>query len=254
MCGIAGYIVKSDRYRTDQELLKKMTDSMIHRGPDAEGQWTDERVALGHRRLSIIDLDVQSNQPLFSHDEKYVIVFNGEIYNYIELKQELIERGAVFKTKSDTEVIMEAYRAYGAACFNRFNGMWAFALYDREKQVLILSRDRFGIKPLYTVDNEDVFTFASESKAITAAFPDENVPNETYIHRYLSYSVNEDTDGECFYKNVKVFSPAHYMIYDLQKHTKEYKRYWEVDEQRFYDKWIRGKMLSGLLRNYLKAR
>ena len=241
MCGIAGYIVKSDRYRTDQELLKKMTDSMIHRGPDAEGQWTDERVALGHRRLSIIDLDVQSNQPLFSHDEKYVIVFNGEIYNYIELKQELIERGAVFKTKSDTEVIMEAYRAYGAACFNRFNGMWAFALYDREKQVLILSRDRFGIKPLYTVDNEDVFTFASESKAITAAFPDENVPNETYIHRYLSYSVNEDTDGECFYKNVKVFSPAHYMIYDLQKHTKEYKSYWEVDEQRFYDKWIRGK-------------
>ena len=89
MCGIAGYIDKSNRYRPDWELLKKMTDSMIHRGPDAEGQWTDERVALGHRRLSIIDLDEQSNQPLASHDEKYIIAFNGEIYNYLELKQEL---------------------------------------------------------------------------------------------------------------------------------------------------------------------
>lgn len=241
MCGIAGYIDKSNRYRPDRELLKKMTDSMIHRGPDAEGQWTDEHVALGHRRLSIIDLDVQSNQPLLSHDGRYIITFNGEIYNYIELKQELLERGAIFKTKSDTEVIMEAYRAYGAECFNRFNGMWAFALYDRENQKLVISRDRFGIKPLYMVDNDDLFVFASEIKAIIAAFPEENIPNETFIHRYFSYSVNEDTDEECFYKNVKVFSPAHYMIYDLQKHTKEYKRYWDVDEQLFYDKWIRGK-------------
>lgn len=241
MCGIAGYIDKSHRYRPERELLKKMTDSMIHRGPDAEGQWTDAHVALGHRRLSIIDLDVQSNQPLISHDGKYVIIFNGEIYNYLELKEELIEKGAVFRTKSDTEVIMEAYRVYGVECFDRFNGMWAFALYDREKQKLILSRDRFGIKPLYTVDNGDIFTFASECKAIMAAFPEENVPNDTYIYRYFSYSVNEDADDQCFYKNVKVFSPAHYMVYDLQKHTKEYRLYWNVDEQLFYDKWIRGK-------------
>lgn len=241
MCGIAGYIDKSNRCRPDRKLLKKMTDSMIHRGPDAEGQWTDEHVALGHRRLSIIDLDVKSNQPMFSHDEKYVIVFNGEIYNYIELKKELVQRGAIFQTKSDTEVIMEAYRVYGVECFNRFNGMWAFVLYDRENQKLIISRDRFGIKPLYIVNNDDVFVFASEIKAIIAAFPEENIPNETFIHRYFSYSVNEDTDEECFYKNVKVFSPAHYMIYDLQKHTEEYARYWIVNEQAFYDKWIRGK-------------
>ena len=113
MCGIAGYIDKSNKYNASKVLVKKMTDEMIHRGPDAEGQWTDDSVALGHRRLSIIDLDAQSNQPMVSHDGKYVIAFNGEIYNYIEIKKELLVKGAVFRTNSDTEVIIEAYRAYG---------------------------------------------------------------------------------------------------------------------------------------------
>lgn len=241
MCGIAGYIDKSNKYKTDSDLVKKMTDKLIHRGPDAEGQWLDERVALGHRRLSIIDLDAKSNQPMISHDEKYVITFNGEIYNYIEIKKQLIEKGAVFKTDSDTEVIIEAYKMYGVACMNQFNGMWSFALYDIEKQEIILSRDRFGIKPLYTIDNQDIFIFASEVKAIIAAFPEENIPNETCIYRYLSGSVNEDTDEKCFYKNVKIFPPAHYMIYDIKNHTKEYRKYWQVDEKLFHDKWIKGK-------------
>lgn len=241
MCGIAGYISKSDQYRPDRKLVKKMTDQMIHRGPDAEGQWTDGHVALGHRRLSIIDLDARSSQPMFSHDGKYVITFNGEIYNYIELKKELSDRGAVFKTSCDTEVIIEAYRAYGVNCMNQFNGMWSFALYDLEEQKVILSRDRFGIKPLYTLDNDDVFAFASEIKAIIAAFPEENIPNETWIYRYLSGSVNEDRDEKCFYRNVRIFPAAHYMIYDLRDHTKEYKSYWNVNEPLFYDKWIKGK-------------
>lgn len=241
MCGIAGYIDKSGKYRPEKKLVKKMTDVMIHRGPDAEGQWIDEHIALGHRRLSIIDLDAKSNQPLISHDGKYVITFNGEIYNYIELKRELERKRCVFSTDSDTEVVIEAYRAYGKECFNQFNGMWSLALYDIEKQKVILSRDRFGIKPAYTVDNEDVFVFASEIKAVLAAFPEENIPNEACIYRYLSQSVNEDTDEKCFYKNIKIFPAAHYMIYDLQNHTREYKSYWEVNEQLFYEKWIRGK-------------
>lgn len=241
MCGIAGYIDKSKKYKADRAFVKKMTDVLIHRGPDAEGQWADERVALGHRRLSIIDLDAKSNQPMVSHDGRYVITFNGEIYNYIEIRQELRRNGAVFQTNSDTEVIIEAYRAYGTECFNRFNGMWAFALYDRDEQKLIVSRDRFGIKPVYTVDNDDVFIFASEIKAIIAAFPQENIPNETCIYRYLSGSVNEDTDEQCFYKNVKIFPPAHYLVYDVRQHTKDYRRYWEVDEQLFYNKWIKGR-------------
>ena len=241
MCGIAGYINKTDKYLPDRGFVKKMTDRMVHRGPDAEGQWVDEYVALGHRRLSIIDLDAKSNQPMVSHDGRYIISFNGEIYNYIELKKELSERGAVFKTNCDTEVIIEAYRAYGVDCLNQFNGMWSFALYDIEKQKVILSRDRFAIKPLYTLDNDDVFAFASEIKALLTAFPEENIPNETCIYRYLSGSVNEDTDEKCFYQNIKIFPAAHYMVYDIKNHTKEYKRYWEVDEQLFYDKWIRGR-------------
>lgn len=241
MCGVAGYVDKTNKYRADRELIKKMTDKLIHRGPDAEGQWVDEQVALGHRRLAIIDLDPKSNQPMVSYDGRYILTFNGEIYNYIELKRELSEKGAVFKTNSDTEVIIEAYREYGAECMNRFNGMWAFALYDTKEHKIIISRDRFGIKPIYTVDNDNVFAFASEIKAITAAFPNENIPNEICIYRYLSGSVNEDTDEKCFYRNIKIFPTAHYMIYDIRNHTKEYKRYWDVNEQAFYNKWIKGK-------------
>lgn len=241
MCGIAGYISKTNMYRPDLQLVKKMTDVLIHRGPDAEGQWVDEHIALGHRRLSIIDLDAKSNQPMFSHDGKYVIIFNGEIYNYIEMKRELLKQGSVFNTDSDTEVIIEAYRVYGIDCINRFNGMWAFALYDLENQKVIISRDRFGIKPVYILNNDDVFSFASESKAIIAAFPNENIPNEICIYRYLSRSVNEDTDEKCFYRNIKIFPAAHYMIYDLKNHTMEYKCYWDVNERAFYDKWIKGK-------------
>lgn len=241
VCGIAGYINKSGRYTTSRESVKKMTDKMIHRGPDAEGQWVDERVALGHRRLSIIDLDEKSNQPMVSHDGRYVITFNGEIYNYIELKKELSAKGACFKTNGDTEVIIEAYRKYGVDCFNKFNGMWAFALYDREYQEIILCRDRFGIKPLYTIDNDEVFSFASEMKAIIAAFPEENIPNETWEYHYLSRSWPEDSDEECFYRNIKIFPQAQYMVYDLKKHTRQYMKYWEVDEKVFYKKWIHGR-------------
>lgn len=241
MCGIAGFIDKSGRYKTSYDLIKQMTDKMIHRGPDAEGQWIDKKAALGHRRLSIIDLDVRSNQPMFSHDGKYVIIFNGEIYNYIEIKKKLSVENVFFKTNSDTEVIIEAYRKYGVDCFNQFNGMWSFALYDIEKQKVILCRDRFGIKPLYILDNDDTFAFASEMKAIIAAFPNENIPNETWIYRYLSCSKPEDSDEECFYKNIKIFPQAHYMVYDLENHTKEYKQYWKVDEHLFYRKWIQGR-------------
>jgi len=241
MCGIAGYIDKSGKYKVEKDIVKKMTDKLVHRGPDAEGQWIDSKVALGHRRLSIIDLEAKSNQPMISHDGKYIITFNGEIYNYIEIKEQLLKRGVFFQTESDTEVIIEAYRMYGLDCMNQFNGMWAFVLYDIEEQKIIISRDRFGIKPLYTVDNSDVLIFASEIKAIIAAFPEENVINETCVYRYLSGSVNEDSDDKCFYRNVKIFPPAHYMVYDIKNHTKKYTKYWKVDEQLFRGKWIKGK-------------
>lgn len=241
MCGIAGYIDKTGKYKTSHRLIRKMTDKMIHRGPDAEGQWIDERVALGHRRLSIIDPDPESDQPMFSHDGRYAVIFNGEIYNHIELKEELLQKGAVFRTKSDTEVILEAYRIYGTDCFDKFNGMWAFALYDIGQQKIILCRDRFGIKPLFIADDDDVLVFASEMKAIIAAFPQKNIANEIWIYRYLSRSSPEDADAETYFRDIKIFPPAHYMEYHLKDHSREHKRYWKVDEDMFYKKWIQGK-------------
>lgn len=241
MCGIAGFINKSNKYIPNQEILKKMTDAIIHRGPDAEGQWWDDKVGFGHRRLSIIDLDEHSNQPMRSHDDVYVISYNGEVYNYIEIRQSLEKLGAVFKTQSDTEVIIEAYRYFGTKCFDKFNGMWALALYDKKSEKVIFSRDRFGVKPLYYINNSDAFAFASEIKAILAMLPEEIVPDVNEIYRYLSCTVNEDTDNRTFYKNIKIFPPAHYMVFDLNTNRMIFRPYWEANEDKFYNKWIKGK-------------
>lgn len=240
MCGIAGYIEKNGK-SADKQKIKLMTDVIRHRGPDAEGQWTKNNVGLGHRRLAIIDLDVSSNQPMLSHDNRFVISYNGEIYNYIELRKELENLGARFKTNSDTEVIMEAYRYYGSDCFNRFNGMWAFCIYDISKRKIIMSRDRFGIKPLYILNREDIFCFASEVKAIIAAFPEENKPDINSIYRYIAGAANENVDDKCYYENIRIFPQAQYMIYDMETNHYQYKSYWHVDEKSFYDKWIHGK-------------
>lgn len=241
MCGIAGYINKKSERDANLQIIKKMTDAIEHRGPDAEGRWVDKNIAIGHRRLAIIDLDETSNQPMLSHDGKFVLSYNGEIYNYIELKKELQSMGATFVTNSDTEVIIEAYRYYGVECLNKFNGMWAFSLYDIEKECLIFSRDRFGIKPLYILNREDVFAFGSEVKAILAAFPEENIADVNSIYRYISGSINENVDKRSFYQNINIFPAANYMIYNLKTHSCEFKYYWELDEKKFYKKWIKGK-------------
>ncbi len=240
MCGIAGFIYKDAGKSVQRGRLKKMTDAIAHRGPDAEGLFVEKNIALGHRRLSIIDLSDKGNQPMFSHDNRYVIVFNGEIYNYIELKQELQKKGAVFQNQTDTEVIMEAYRYWGANCVKRFNGMWAFCIYDRHKGQLFFSRDRFAIKPLYFVDREDAIIFGSEAKAVIAGFPEENVPDLTMVYRFL-WAAPEDRDETSYYKNIKIFERASCMLYDIQR--KKWKKgiYWDVDEEKFRRKWITGK-------------
>ena len=149
MCGITGvwYSKQSENIR---ENLKLMTDAIVHRGPDAEGHWIDknQRVGLGHRRLSIIDLSVNGHQPMFLED-RYVITFNGEIYNYIELREELIQKEYTFKTSSDTEVLIVAYHEWGEKCLTKLDGMFAFAIYDQSKDQLFCARDRFGEKPFY---------------------------------------------------------------------------------------------------------
>ncbi|NCP18059.1 MAG: amidotransferase 1, exosortase A system-associated [Erythrobacter sp.] len=168
MCGIAGLFARNPSASIDRQVLVRMRDAMTHRGPDGEGLWAASGVALAHRRLSVIDVE-GSPQPMHSADGRAVIVFNGEIYNYRELRRELIQLGHRFTTEGDTEVILAAWREWGADCLDRFNGMFAFAIYDRASRSLFLARDRFGVKPLFTATLADgTFAFASELKGLLA--------------------------------------------------------------------------------------
>lgn len=168
MCGIAGILLKTPESQVEVDQLVRMRDTMIHRGPDEEGVYTDGPLGLCHRRLSIIGITT-GHQPMHGSDPRYWIVFNGEIYNYRDLRHELTQRGHRFKTESDTEVIVNAYIEYGSECVQQLNGMFAFAIWDTKTRSLFLARDRLGIKPLYYHDGPEGFIFASEIKAILAS-------------------------------------------------------------------------------------
>jgi len=165
MCGIAG-IFHIDGKPVSTPLIKKMTDVIAHRGPDSEGFWVNSFVGFGHRRLAIIDLSPLAHQPMANDDGSLVITYNGEVYNYQNLRLELEAKGHTFRSQSDTEVVLKAYEEWGESCVNRFNGMFAFALWDAHQNRIFLARDRYGIKPLYYWMKDDVFVFASEIKAI----------------------------------------------------------------------------------------
>lgn len=167
MCGVAG-ILNLDGAPVDRKILTRMTDAIAHRGPDAEGHWIDGPVGLGHRRLSIIDLSDDARQPMASADERYIISYNGEVYNFADLRRELIGMGYTFRSSSDTEVVVNAWHAWGQDAVLRFNGMFAFALWDRVERKLFLVRDRYGIKPLYFAIFGNCLLFGSEQKAILA--------------------------------------------------------------------------------------
>lgn len=220
MCGFVGFI---DEIERKEQIIKDMADKIIHRGPDEDGYYVGEHAALGFRRLSIVDLEL-SHQPMYSADRKKVMVFNGEIYNYRELKAELTAQGKTFQTNGDTEVLLTAYETYGQDVLNKLRGMFAFAVYDIEKKQLFAARDFFGIKPFYYAPNMGgSFLFGSEIKAF---LPHPNFVkelDEAVLENYLSfqYSVTED----CFFKGVKKLPPAHYLIYD-ETGCRIY-RYWE---------------------------
>lgn len=166
MCGILGVVSASGQNNT--EHFQKALMLLKHRGPDAHAVWHENGCSLGHTRLSIIDLSREANQPMIDPSGRYAIVFNGEIYNYLELREELRASGAMFRTHSDTEVILEAYKAWGHDALSRFNGMWALAIYDKQTRSLFLSRDRFGVKPLYYTLIDGQLCFSSEMKALLA--------------------------------------------------------------------------------------
>ena len=183
MCGIAG-IYNLNREPVSSVLLRKMTDSIAHRGPDSEGFYTDNFIGLGHRRLAIIDLSTAGNQPMTTRDGQLTISYNGEVYNFRELRAELESLGHQFRSRTDTEVVLYAYKEWGLDCLKRFNGMFAFAIWDKNLQELFLARDRYGIKPFYYTFQKNVFIFASEQKALLTH---PSVPSEIDLEGLLEY-------------------------------------------------------------------
>lgn len=194
MCGIAGFTVNSQCGGNLSDTLSAMVKAMRHRGPDALGYFTDANVCLGHARLSIIDLSEASNQPMYSTDNRYVVVYNGELYNFHELKLELqrVSQGSgsvpyFFKTNSDTEVVLAAYQKWGSDCLLRFNGMYAFAIYDKQENSLFIARDRLGIKPLYYQFKNKQLVFGSEIRSLLASGLVERKLNKSALNEYFQY-------------------------------------------------------------------
>ena len=167
MCGISG-VLSNNPQDISREIIKDMNGTLLHRGPDDTGCFIDKKIAIGHKRLSIIDLSEAAKQPMISENSRYVITYNGEIYNYKELKELLLMKGHKFRTQSDTEVVLNSFLEWGLDSFNLFNGMFALAVWDKEEEILYIARDRYGIKPLYFSFEDSRFIFASEIKSIAA--------------------------------------------------------------------------------------
>jgi len=225
MCGIAGqYCYEGGR--PDRRLLAAMSERLAHRGPDGEGSHICENTGLVHRRLAIIDLSPDGLQPMTNEDNSLWLVFNGEIYNFVELHEELAKKGHTFYSKSDTEVILHAYEEWGHDCLSRFNGMWAFALWDEKKQELFCARDRFGIKPFYYTKAGGSFLFASEIKALLAHPDAGNQPDDEMLRVYLAWGV-QDHCGRTMFDGISQLPPAHAMIVGRDGKTEPF-RYWDV--------------------------
>ncbi len=221
MCGIAGFVSKE---KEKDKIIKKMADRIIHRGPDQEGYYTDDLVALGHRRLSIIDIK-SGSQPMFNKDKNIVVVFNGEIYNYVELREELKKLKYQFKTNCDTEVLIHGYEEWREELPKKLRGMFAFAIWDKRAETLFAARDNFGIKPFYYYQNDETFMFASEIKSFLEHPKFKKELNKEIIGPYLSFSFTPTT--ETFFKEVYRLDPGCYLIY--KKNKLKIKRFYEIE-------------------------
>ncbi len=226
MCGIAGIFHLETAKPVDPERVRRMIDVMPHRGPDGSGVWTAPGVGLGHRRLSIIDLSGGA-QPMANQDESLIVTFNGEIYNFAEIRAELEERGHRFRSHSDTEVILHAYRQWGEECIHRFNGMFAFALFDKGTQSLWLARDRLGVKPLYYAQVSDgSILFGSELKALLAHPLLRREPSLTAIEDYLA--LGYVPDDACIVAGVKKLGAGEHLRLVRGRGLPAPSRYWDV--------------------------
>ena len=220
MCGICGF------NWNDKILLNKMLKVISHRGPDDSGTYSDKCLSLGHRRLSILDLSKSGRQPMSNEDGIVQIVYNGEIYNFKELRDFLEKRGHKFKSNTDTEVIIHLYEEEGVNCLKKLNGMFAFCIYDSKKKILFLARDRLGIKPLYYYSNKDKFIFCSEIKGILQNNEIKREINMKGVSSFLSFRAN--ILSETCFKDINKLSPGNYMVYDLKNNKLNTEKYWDV--------------------------
>ena len=249
MCGICGF------NWDNKILLNKILNEIKHRGPDDKGTFIDKNLSLGHRRLSIIDLSKQGKQPLSNEDNTLWITFNGEIYNFKELKKELEKKGHIFKSNTDTEVIVHLYEEEGINCITKLNGMFAFAIYDSKNQILFLARDRAGIKPLYYFANSiGKFIFCSEIKGILQDTSIRREVNLNGVSSFLTFRANilEET---CF-KGIRKLLPGHFLIYDLKRKKVIKKQiYWDVPkkEEEKSESFFLNK-INSLLKDSIKIR
>lgn len=225
MCGIAA-IIDHTKSKPKTQEVKAMLHLLAHRGPDGEGMLSQEGVTLGHRRLAILDTDHRSDQPMSRYDAH--LVFNGLIYNYIELREELKKHGHVFRTSSDTEVILYAYAQWGIDCFQRFNGMWAMVIHDTRRNIVICSRDRFGIKPLYYTKVKEQLIIASEIKAFKAIPDWKSKVNHVRLYEYLAYNMQDHTE-ETMFSEVFAVPKSHHMVIDLGNMNPKIHRYYDIN-------------------------
>ena len=223
MCGITGIIYKNKNVEAAE--LEKMTEKIKHRGPDSSGIYMDKNVGFGHRRLSIIDVSDHSNQPFFYKD--LILIFNGAIYNYLEIKDELISHGYSFKTTSDTEVLLLAYDKWGEDCVKKFNGMWSFAIHDKKQNLVFCSRDRFGVKPFYYYADGDQFIFASEIKAVLEIKKVTTV-NTQIILQFIETNFTEH-NNETFFEGIFKLPGSHSLVYDLKTNVFQIYKYYELE-------------------------
>ena len=247
MCGYVGF---TNTINDANRIIGEMMDKIKHRGPDSEGKYVDEDIALGFRRLSIIDLNTGS-QPIYNEDNSKVLLFNGEIYNFQKIREELIAKGHIFTTKTDSEVLIHGYEEFGEDLLNKLRGMFSFVIWDKNTKELFGARDFFGIKPLYYAKMGDAFMFGSEIKSFLDHPSFVKEMNEDALENYLTFQYSPTT--ETFFKNVWKLPPAHFFKYKNGELT--VKRYWEVkfdaDEKPDMEEWVN--RISDTFKNSVEA-
>ncbi|HRS01786.1 MAG TPA: asparagine synthase (glutamine-hydrolyzing), partial [Bacteroidota bacterium] len=249
MCGIAGiYKTNQSNFEINDILLNSMSEVLFHRGPDSDGVWLarNRNCGFSFRRLAILDLSENASQPMHTPDGRYTIVFNGEIYNHLELRRELMAKGYQYRSNSDTESILYGYAEWGEAILDKMIGMWAFAIYDEQTKELFAARDRMGIKPFYYYYNNGDFVFASEIKAILQYPNYHRDINFDELSNYLTFGATSCYSS--IFSKINKLPSAHYLKIDLQGNL-EIKRYWNPFQSQInYAEWSEDELTNEIMR------